>query len=268
MGNNQFPKVLEGIYYVNHSYNLFNDNDIIPKQFEAKYFKFINFMTQFNKGIQLELYQKELENLENAIKESQTILDGKVHQYYSYFINNIKLLNYYKKEIQLLINEINLAEQIIKNSKMVNIDGNLEFTIVIVKSKLIINTVIKRFSMNAYAQLLIVLFIDKRFDETENNLILELILQNTIFNQKTFTDENITIINTRSYNYIKKNNFLKEEIKGVTYINNKLLPINKKMLKYDEFINKLIKSVNELIVLLPKSTSENKMIKNKQTFRK
>jgi hypothetical protein len=151
---------------------------------------------------------------------------------------------------------------------MVNIDGNLEFTIVIVKSKLIINTVIKRFSMNAYAQLLIVLFIDKRFDETENNLILELILQNTIFNQKTFTDENITIINTRSYNYIKKNNFLKEEIKGVTYINNKLLPINKKMLKYDEFINKLIKSVNELIVLLPKSTSENKMIKNKQTFRK
>lgn len=268
MENNQFPKVLEGIYYVNHNYNLFNDNDIIPKQFEVKYFKFLNFITQFQKDIQLELYQKELGNLENAIKESLTILNEKVHPYYSYFINNIKLLNYYKKEIQSLIDEIKLTEQILKDSKMVNINGNLEYAIDIVKSKLVIKTVNKKFSMNAYGQLLIVLFIDKRFDETDNNLMLKIILQNTILNQKTASTDNFNNINSRAYDYIKQIDFLKEEKKGVTYIYNKLLPINKKMLKYDEFINKLIKSVNELIVLLPKSTSENKMIKNKQTFRK
>jgi hypothetical protein len=211
-------------------------------------------MTQFNKGIQLELYQKELGNLENAIKESQTILDEKVHPYYSYFINNITLLSYYKKEIQYIIDEIKLTEQIIANRKMVNIDNNFPFTVDIEKSKLIIDTVIRKFSWNVFAQILIVLFIDKKFDESANNLIIPIILEKTILNNKKISKQYIININTSSYDYLKITNFLKEEKKDVTYNYNKLLKSTTDLLKVDKFINQLIKSVNELIELLPIST--------------
>lgn len=247
MENNQFPINVDGNYYVNYQYNLFHCKDVNPLAFKVEFYNFKIFVNQYNDLNKLELYEKEIANIEINIQENQKIIADKVHPFFDWFTNNISLLEFYKKEIEKLIFRINLNKQILKNNKMVNIDDNIPFTIEIVNSKLIIDTVIRKFSWNVFAQILIVLYIDKKLDETVNNLIIPIILEKTILNNKKISKQNKYNINTRAYDYLKQNDFLVKIKEDVKYTQNSLQDITKDLLKNDKFMNKLIKSVNGLI---------------------